>query len=133
MHMLQLHFAHGLTQIREKGNGSWFMAHHNRNFEAVDTISHFSTMISLIKTRFSPSFLVRGIVSQIFKDKFEGSWIYWGDVPKDVKDEWFDEFNVLFKWLPKDEDNIIKSFNSKGSTSLKNALHKVRTGEGEHG
>ena len=33
---------------------------------------------------------------------------------------------VIYKWLPEDEDNIKRSFESKGSSSLKNALSKLR-------
>lgn len=33
---------------------------------------------------------------------------------------------AIYKWLPKDDSNIRKCFESKGSEGLKNALFKVR-------
>ncbi|XP_039682842.1 uncharacterized protein [Medicago truncatula] len=53
-----------------------------------------------------------------------------GDMPiQKVPLLWFNDFKAKFKWLANDEANIKKSFNSRGSLALKNALFKVRSGD----
>ncbi|KAJ1410071.1 hypothetical protein SESBI_22307 [Sesbania bispinosa] len=78
---------------------------------------------------FHPGVALRGVITRIFKKKFEGSWTSWTDVDGDTKDIWFESFKALFKWLEQDEDTIRKCFNSRGSLAYKNVMFKVRKGE----
>ncbi|WJX13024.1 hypothetical protein P8452_03466 [Trifolium repens] len=61
--------------------------------------------------------------------KFLGAWSCWSAVDTTTKDSWFDDFKAKYKWFEKDEDNIRKSFDSRGTLALKNALFKVRSGK----
>ncbi|XP_020207718.1 uncharacterized protein LOC109792697 [Cajanus cajan] len=68
------------------------------------------------------------VISGIFKQKFEGAWPTWKAVDESVRDMWFGEFQKEYKWDPQHDRAIRKTFEHKGSTLLKNAMHKVRLG-----
>lgn len=73
---------------------------------------------------------MRSAITKIFKENFGGAWSCWKDAKekKDIPLVWFNDFKTKFKWLANDEANIKRSFNSRGSLALKNALFKVRSG-----
>ncbi|KAK2369900.1 hypothetical protein QL285_082998 [Trifolium repens] len=78
---------------------------------------------------FEPESTVRGAITKIFKENFLGAWSCWSAVDTTTQDSWFDDFKAKYKWFEKDEDNIRKSFDSRGTLALKNALFKVRSGK----
>ncbi|XP_039683450.1 uncharacterized protein [Medicago truncatula] len=86
---------------------------------------------SELGNNFYPEEVVRSAITKIFKENFGGAWSCWKDAKQneEVPLLWFNDFKAKFKWLANDEANIKKSFNSRGSLALKNALFKVRSGE----
>ncbi|XP_045789490.1 uncharacterized protein LOC123884438 [Trifolium pratense] len=84
---------------------------------------------STTKLNFEPESTVRGAITKIFKENFQGAWSCWSAVDSTTQDFWFADFKAKYKWLEKDEASIKKSFNSRGTLALKNALFKVRSGK----
>ncbi|CAJ2679143.1 unnamed protein product [Trifolium pratense] len=78
---------------------------------------------------FEPESTVRGAITKIFKENFQGAWSCWSAVDSTTQEFWFADFKAKYKWLEKDEASIKKSFNSRGTLALKNALFKVRSGK----
>ncbi|XP_073223251.1 uncharacterized protein [Cicer arietinum] len=89
----------------------------------------WQTQTQNLKMSFEPESKVRGVITKIFKENFGGAWSCWSSVDDETMCAWLKDFKAKYKWLEKDEANIKKSFNSRGSLALKNALFKVCNGE----
>jgi len=51
-------------------------------------------MLFVFISRFFPEHKTRNAITNIYKKKFERSWRSWGEVDKDTKEMWFEEFKA---------------------------------------